>query len=284
MKGLSPVQVEQLKQIGDYLLQVRETQGVSLEKVAKDTFIPLRLLHALEIGETDRLPEPVYIKGFIRRYADTLGLDGAEIADTFDVNATPVPQAPVKAEAITSQSEPAVAAASPPAYQQSSDRSKRGGFPTAGYVALGVAAVAILGTIAFKPLANTLTASQSTPTTDTSNNSQSSPTGSAPNAAVVAPAAKPPQAASVQVDVSLTDRSWMEVVVDGKTQFEGILEKGTQRTWKAKNKLQIRAGNAGAVIASHNQEQAKPLGQIGDVVDVNFSSKNETTRSGSAPQ
>jgi len=85
MSGLDATQVERLRQIGEYLGRQREAQKTSLEKIAKQTFIPQRLLEALEAGEIERLPEPVYVKGFIRRYADAIGLDGVEIADAFEL-------------------------------------------------------------------------------------------------------------------------------------------------------------------------------------------------------
>jgi cytoskeletal protein RodZ len=51
--------------LGAYLQQLRQKQRISLETVAKKTLIPVRLLAALEIGNTKQLPEPVYIQGFI---------------------------------------------------------------------------------------------------------------------------------------------------------------------------------------------------------------------------
>lgn len=61
------------------------------------------------------------------------------------------------------------------------------------------------------------------------------------------------------------------MIVDGKTDFEGILTKGHQQTWKVNQRLTLRAGNAGAVLMSINGEQAKFLGKPGDVKEVTFS-------------
>jgi cytoskeletal protein RodZ len=83
MNHLNPTQVEQLKEIGAHLRQYREEQSISTEEVAAKTFIPLRLLKALEEGQLDQLPEPIFVQGFIRRYADAIDLDGAALAQTF---------------------------------------------------------------------------------------------------------------------------------------------------------------------------------------------------------
>lgn len=285
MKGLSAIQVEQLRQIGDYLRQVRETQSVSLEKVAKDTFIPLRLLNALEVGEVERLPEPIYIKGFIRRYADVLELDGAEIAEAFDTNA------PV-ANPVPPPAPPPPAIASPGAAMpehQAADPARTGTLPGWSYLVAGIAVLGGVGMLAWG-LKQAFQPSPSPPTVATPSQPATSsaatavPTNPAPTALASPPATQPAASAPVQVEINLVDQSWMEVVTDGKVAFEGTLNKGTQRTWTAQNTLLIRAGNAGAVVASYNQGQAKPLGRLGDVVDANFSREPGAARSPAAPQ
>ncbi|MEA5508646.1 RodZ domain-containing protein [Crocosphaera sp. UHCC 0190] len=69
----------------------------------------------------------------------------------------------------------------------------------------------------------------------------------------------------VSAAVQLEDDSWLKVEVDGKTEYEGILEKGAQQTWKAQETLIIRAGNAGAVKLSINNKPAELLGTLGEV-------------------
>ncbi|KGF71769.1 hypothetical protein DO97_15645 [Neosynechococcus sphagnicola sy1] len=66
----------------------------------------------------------------------------------------------------------------------------------------------------------------------------------------------------------------MKVIVDGKSEFEGILNKGTQRTWQAQKELILRAGNAGAVMTSVNQGVEQPFGSLGEVKEITLS-KNQ---------
>lgn len=91
MGTLDTVQQEQLRVIGTYLSQIRQDQSRSLEEIAAKTYIPLRLLKAIELGQEKPLPEPVFVQGFIRRYADSLGLNGMELAQKFPVHVTPLP-------------------------------------------------------------------------------------------------------------------------------------------------------------------------------------------------
>ena len=66
----------------------------------------------------------------------------------------------------------------------------------------------------------------------------------------------------------------MRVTVDGKTEFEGILNKGTEQKWTGEKQIAIRAGNAGAVKLSQNQEAAEFLGNPGEVKDIIVTPQN----------
>jgi cytoskeleton protein RodZ len=77
--------IEQLKSIVTQLKQAREEKALKLEDIAAKTFIPLRLLKAMDEERFERLPEPVFVQGFIRRYADQVGLDGQALSRQFQV-------------------------------------------------------------------------------------------------------------------------------------------------------------------------------------------------------
>jgi len=64
---------------GDMLRQRRQQLGLDLGDVAAVLKIKPAYLEALEQGRTDKLPAPVYAIGFMRGYADFLGLDSGEI-------------------------------------------------------------------------------------------------------------------------------------------------------------------------------------------------------------
>jgi cytoskeleton protein RodZ len=81
---------ENLKRVAQQLVQAREAKGISLEEIATKTFIPMRILKALEAGETFKLPEPIFVQGFIKRYAKLVGLDGDTLAKEIPLNTQPV--------------------------------------------------------------------------------------------------------------------------------------------------------------------------------------------------
>jgi cytoskeletal protein RodZ len=74
---------EQLSELGTLLRSARQQQDQSLEVMAEKTLIRPSLLAAIEQGDLDGLPEPVYIRGLLRRYGDALNLDGETLASQF---------------------------------------------------------------------------------------------------------------------------------------------------------------------------------------------------------
>jgi cytoskeletal protein RodZ len=76
-------QAEKLTQLGSQLAALRQEQGLSIDQIMLITRIPRRLLNAIEVGDVNDLPEPIYIQGLITQFADALGLKGAEFARDF---------------------------------------------------------------------------------------------------------------------------------------------------------------------------------------------------------
>jgi hypothetical protein len=72
--------------------------------------------------------------------------------------------------------------------------------------------------------------------------------------------------------LSVTDRSWLDVNVDGKTEFKGLVAKGAKQTWKAKKQLTVKAGNMGAVLVSVNQQKAKVFRDLAKGHEVTLTS------------
>ena len=65
--------------VGRYLKTERELQGQDLQQVAEMLRIQHSYLQAIEEGEIDQLPGPTYAVGFVRAYAEYLGLEGTRL-------------------------------------------------------------------------------------------------------------------------------------------------------------------------------------------------------------
>ncbi|CAN5636622.1 hypothetical protein BH20ACT10_BH20ACT10_04160 [soil metagenome] len=66
--------------IGDVLERARAERGLSLQDVENATKIRKRYLTGLEREDFSSLPDTVYVQGFLKTYANFLGLDGEELA------------------------------------------------------------------------------------------------------------------------------------------------------------------------------------------------------------
>lgn len=70
---------ESLKKTGDMFKERRVERNLSLKEIETATSIRMNYLKAIEEGELFNLISPVYAGGFMKQYAQYLGLDGNRI-------------------------------------------------------------------------------------------------------------------------------------------------------------------------------------------------------------
>lgn len=68
---------------GTVLRRAREQKGMTLQALAAQTRISSRWLSALEDAQLDGLPAPVFLSGYLRAMARAVGLDGADILESY---------------------------------------------------------------------------------------------------------------------------------------------------------------------------------------------------------
>jgi cytoskeleton protein RodZ len=71
-------------EIGNSLREARLRQGLDFPEIEQRTKIRSKYLRALEEEQFDLLPGQTYVKGFLRSYAEYLGLDGQLYVDEFN--------------------------------------------------------------------------------------------------------------------------------------------------------------------------------------------------------
>ncbi|MBW4606868.1 MAG: DUF4115 domain-containing protein [Hassallia sp. WJT32-NPBG1] len=262
-------QQEQLKEIGAYLGQVRQEKSIRIEEIAAKTLIRQTFLEALEEGRFEDLPEPIYVQGFIRRYGDILELDGTSLARSFAINFF--------------------------LFDSANDSSNVEKKPNL-YIPLAVPYILLLAAASFGLFYILNPRRPTQPVSQKQNSSIVAKQKIAPILSSVQPTTLPlPTAAStpaltaspntdtnstVEVTLELQDTSWLQVKEDGKTTFEGNLEKGERKTWTAKKQLTIRSGNAGAVLVTANKNEPQILGNLGAIKEVTFTPEVNNEESG----
>jgi cytoskeletal protein RodZ len=246
-------QEQKLKEIGAFLAQTRIEKGISLETIANQTHIQLRLLTAIEAGNQEDLPEPFYTQALIKKYAHALKVT-VELEEYIQPKSIS-----------TSHSEKRI---SLPRFQ----------FPKLEIRSVHLYLLYIL-VVGMSVKGITYLVGQSTQQVSDKKitspvetvipiNNSSSPNEQLESSSKII--SKPDKSKSVVVDLILKDRCWLKVIVDGKTEFEGILPKGTHRNWVGNQQVTVRAGNAGGVFITANDEQEGLLGEPGEVQEVTY--------------
>lgn len=243
-------QQEQLIALGSVLRDAREANGQTLDEVASKVLVRPRLLVALEEGSTSELPEPVYVRGLIRRYGDVLGLDGEALSAQYVALPT------FKG---TGRSWSAESVQLRPHHLYGA------------YVVLIAVSVSGLSYL----MQRAIPQNAAEPIVDPAAVEQLAPRRAPTNpAATDQPAetnltpADPKE--PIVVEVEFVQQSWVRVTADGDEAYEGILQEGVERSWTAQQSLTIRAGNAGGVVIAYNEGQAAPMGKPGTVVEKTF--------------
>lgn len=244
--------------LGEVLRDARFRYGLSLEQAAEDTKIRKRFLAALEDGEYHMLPAPVYARGFIRTYAEYLGID------------------PHVAEKLF---QPTGRAAAPPPIRPAANGLREVRVISMGMVLTFIVAVLIVagivylyaqyqsytasGPVDFSPRP---TATAVVPTV------QAAPVVVPTAAPTPTPIPSPTAIRGVEVVVQANERCWIRVVVDNQTKavFEGELQAGETRTWKANDRMDMRVGNAGGVEVTVNGMRQGKLGASGEVKNITW--------------
>ena len=69
--------------LGEQLKNLRGEGRITLHEVSRDTKIPLKYIEMLEDGDFDSLPPDVYVKGFLRAYAEFLGIEPKKLINLY---------------------------------------------------------------------------------------------------------------------------------------------------------------------------------------------------------
>ena len=72
----SPTWAEVMVVFGQEIQRIREAKGLSLDQIRLNTQVPVYQLEAVESGAVERLPEEIFVRGFLNRICTQLGPEG----------------------------------------------------------------------------------------------------------------------------------------------------------------------------------------------------------------
>ena len=82
--------------LGEKLKSARERRGATTSQAAAATRIKMQHLEAMEANQFQRIPAPTYAKGFLRMYAEYLGLDPAPLVREYMEHFMPAARPSIK--------------------------------------------------------------------------------------------------------------------------------------------------------------------------------------------
>jgi cytoskeletal protein RodZ len=261
--------------LGDRFRQARLDRHATLQDAQRETRIHRRFLEALENEDIATLPAPVYTRGFIRTYSEYLGLDPEMMIGLYHV--------------FRGEEEPLAIQAATTRIANPKPISMR----LLGIGTGVILFVLLLGYLwsQYNSFVESVRQVDATPTPRSGLIPVPSPVATP---LVVGPAASPvpspgapggspepitpitPVVAAtpvrgVQVDVRITERTWLAVWVDGQSVMAEEVRPGYTRTFTAEQSVRMRIGNAIGVAVTVNGSAQGALGARGQGIEANWS-------------
>ena len=75
---------ESLQLLGRKIREVRIAKNLSIESVSGHLHIAVKILEAIEEGDQEKGPTPVFMRGLVRTYCQYLGIDKTDIVDKIE--------------------------------------------------------------------------------------------------------------------------------------------------------------------------------------------------------
>ena len=255
----------------------REKRGLTIKDIERETSIRAKYLEALEQGRYDVLPGEVYVKGFIRNYANFLHLDAEKLVQEYreeihGADVEPIAQAAPATTSIVNEHAPFSSGSD---FHERVEKSHKGRIV---FMMVAAVVIAFVGSIYYffgddpsspKPQQTQPTA----PVQNTQTPKQNQPQQATPQPASVPAIGNTASASAGQADVTaqFTGRCWVQALADGKVIYEGMAEANQTLRWTGKKEVIVTAGNAGAVDVTYNGQRVGKLGKEGAVVEKKFS-------------
>jgi len=293
--------------LGQALKEEREARNISIEEIASATKIVSRYLEALENDRLDIMPGGFFIKGIIRTYARTIGLNEEEVLARYRAAgvfgdpepkriqvpqpepaprahpvADPEPVQPVRpgprpspetTQILTPPpppSEPTIMPAPKPPMTPEARKRIIAWAVRSIIVLMAVAAIVLLWPSRQPTTRPVETAAPAPLAMQTDIPPPQEPAIESEPAPVVEEIWT-----GVTIEISFQAETWIQVYTDGVLKLDGLFPPGAKAKAQAAEKLLIQVGNAGGFTFLLNGKPAKPLGRSGQVItDIEITPDN----------
>jgi cytoskeleton protein RodZ len=275
------------KELGEDLRQHREILGFSLEEVERNIHVRTHYLEAIEAGNLSGLPSPVQGRGMLQNYANFLGLDTDSVLLRFADGL----QAQL-AEKQAARHAPSISTPPPKGINLSLRKYVPGDLVLSALLLIGLIGFVVWGILRINSIRAPQTLSATMPsiaealqvTPDVLGSEIPSPTlaptteasiTSPPSGIEENPTEQPLEGATpvptvsdapVLIYISVLQRAWMRVTVDGDIEFEGRVIPGGTYSFAGEFQIELLTGNGAALQVFFNETDLGVMGVYGEVV------------------
>lgn len=256
--------------IGRVLERARKDRGLTLEDAERATKIRTRYLEGLENDDYTVLPDAVYAQGFLKTYANFLGLDGDGLSRELRTRRKPRRERNLSYRAPRSEFEEPILN---PGGVSGTEKRKVSGSTIATVVVAALVLAALVGALYFVGLNVRSSAVDDRQAGQVAPQDSAQDGKAAPGNGEQASAEVSSDRLTVGVEVEGAP-AWIRVSSDSETVFEEVAQPGFSETFEAEREVGIRAGDAGAVSVEVNGQDVGPLGEPGQVLDRIYTLKS----------
>ena len=253
-----------LKTIGQLFSEERQANDLSFEEVHLALKIQPAYLEALEADNFSVFPSVPMLRGFIRNYSLYLGLEPASMLAMYEQQVSGSKRWRLRQQKGISFMEMPI--------------TKPRSFINPDLVITFLLITALLGSILFfaytqylEPVEAGILRPESPEALPEVNGpavlTLPTPSPLPTDTPTPLPTATPQYYTGVTVEMTISERSWVQILVDDVKMFDGFLDPGEQRRWDGQKRIAIRAGNAGGVEIYVNGDYRGFMGESGQVVD-----------------
>jgi len=255
--------------IGPVLERARKDRGLSFEEAERATKIRKRYLIGLEQDDYTVMPDAVYARGFLKTYANFLGLNGDGLSQELRTRKKPRRERRLSYAAPSSDFDRPISPGGVPGAEKRQVASKS---TVVTFVIAALVIAALVGALYFVGLNVRPSAAEDTPEAERMAASLEPATGDGgAGEEPGGPNLEDAPSGVLTVGVEVEGRAaWIRVRSDSETVFEEVAPPGFSRTFEASRMVGIRAGDAGAVRVEVNGQDVGPLGEPGQVLERDY--------------
>lgn len=291
-----------MEEVGTLLREAREANSLTLDDVQASTRIPKKYLHAMEEGRFRALPTPVHARGYLRNYAKFLKLDSKPLLDRYELQAGQMPTTPIFTPAPVREPESLAddsAFFNPVNVQINATIEERRGVDSWLRIVIIIALIVAIALVGSRFFLNNEAERPATGIVDTvaellNNDGEATPIplptsgivqGNIPitstgrtgldvvgDTIVTRPRPELPEVMeTIELLLEITERTWLQVIIDGEVQYEGLAVQGDIFDFTGENaaleEAKLTTGNGAGVYATINGIEIGRLGGRGEVIE-----------------